>query len=262
MSLLSGIFSDIFARQENALTRIDPRTKLLIACIALLAVIISESPVLPLCVLFICFATTLAAGLPLRLVALRLAASMGVATVLLVLQSVMNGTTPWWTIPLFGWKIIVTKEGARAGFLIAARVLGAVSVVLLLSSVTPAHRIFCALRSLGVPQGWVEIALLMYRYIFVVLDIAGDLTAAQKLRLGYSSPRRGMSSLGMVAGTVIIRSMDQAVRTNEAMRTRGCGENIPIGPLQPMPRRDWGFIAAAACIFCGLYFFLELPFAR
>lgn len=257
MSLLSEIFSDLFARQDNFLTRIDPRTKLVVALAFLLAVIFSMTPVFPLCVLLLCVGTTAAVGVPARLIGLRLAASMGIAVVMLALQSVLSGVTPLWSLNAPGLKIVVTREGLQAGSLIAARVLGAVSVMLLLSSTTPAHRIFCALRALGVPQGWVEIALLMYRYIFLLLDLAADLTAAQKVRLGYSGVRRGLSSAGLVAGAVVVRSVDQAARTEEAMRVRGCGENIPIGPLLPLARRDWGFMVAAVCVLCGLFYVME-----
>jgi cobalt/nickel transport system permease protein len=131
------------------------------------------------------------------------------------------------------------------------------SVMLLLSSVTPAHRIFQALRALGAPQGWVEIAMLMYRYIFVLLDITVDVTAAQRVRLGYSSARRGLSSAGIVAGTVILRSMDQAVRTNEAMRVRGYRGDIPLGPMPPLTWRDARIIGVAAIVLGGVLFAAE-----
>lgn len=262
MSLLSEIFSDIFARQDNFLARVDPRAKLIVALAVLLAVIFSTNPVFPLVVLVLCVGTAVSVGVPARLIALRLAVPMGIAGFLLVVQSVCSGSTPLWTLNIHGWKIIVLQEGSRAGLQIAARVLGAVSVVFLLSSVTPAHRIFCALRALGVPRGWVEIALLMYRYIFVLLDIAGDLTSAQKVRLGYSNMRRGLSSAGLVAGTVLLRSIDQAIRTNDAMKARACGGSIPIGPLSPLARREWRLIFASVCVLCGLFFLMEIGFKR
>ena len=75
------------------------------------------------------------------------------------------------------------------GVLLGSRVLGAVSVMLLLSSVTPAYKIFGALRWFHVPEGWVEIALLVYRYTFLLSDQTADIAAAQRVRLGYSVVR-------------------------------------------------------------------------
>ena len=253
MSLLSELFSDLFARQDNLLARVDPRTKCIVALAALLAVIFSTKPLLPLLVFACCVGATVAIGLPKRLIALRLAAPMGMAAVLLVLQSVLTGSTPLWVFSPFGIHLAVTSEGLHAGLLIASRVLGGMSVMLLLSSVTPAHQMFHAMHALGVPQGWVEIALLMYRYIFVLLDLTADVTAAQKVRLGYAGVRRGLASASLVGGSVILRSMDQAVRTNEAMRVRGYHGTIPLAPMPRLTCRD-GRIVLASLVILSMVF--------
>ena len=257
MSLLSEIFSDLFARQDNVLTRVDPRTKLIVAGATLCAVIFSKTPGFPLVVLVLCIAATVAVGVPKRLVALRLAAPLGIASVLLLLQSFMAGATPLWTLAALGAKVTVSREGLACGLLLASRVLGGVSVLLLLSSVTPAHRIFRAMWALGAPQGWVEIALLMYRYTFVLLDIASEVTAAQKVRLGYAGMRRGLSSAGLLGGTVILRSMDQAVCANEAMRVRGYRGNIPLGQMPALVARDGWTIALSGAVLIGAFFAAE-----
>ena len=234
MALLSELFSDLFARQDNVLARIDPRTKLFVALTTLASVIFSRTPAVPLAVSVLCVGATVAMRVPLRLIALRLTAPLGIASVLLVLQSVFTGSTPLWTV----LGVTFTREGLQTGLLMGSRVVGGMSVMLLLSSTTPAHRIFLALRALGMSKGWVEIAMLMYRYIFVLLDLTADVTDAQRVRLGYSSVRRGLSSAGVVAGVVVLRAVDQAVRTNEAMRARGYRGDIPIGTLPPLARFD------------------------
>ncbi|MCX6900420.1 MAG: cobalt ECF transporter T component CbiQ [Verrucomicrobia bacterium] len=233
-----SLFSDFFACRDNLLSRVDPRAKLLVATTAILCVILSTSPALPVTVFFLSVAATLALRIPTRLVALRLAAPLGIVAVLALLQSFTSGATPLWSVPLGAWKLTATREGVHAAALTASRVCGAVSVVLLLSLVTPAHRIFHALRWFRVPQGWVEIAMLMYRYTFTLLDLTADLTAAQQLRMGYAGAGRALTSMGAVCGTVIIRSVDQAVRTHEAMVLRGYRREIPFGPMPPLAARD------------------------
>ena len=47
-----------------------------------------------------------------------------------------------------------------------------------------------------------------------------------------------MSSLSQVAGTVVVRSMDQAMRTYEAMTLRGYHETYPFAPLPKMGNLD------------------------
>ena len=104
---------------------------------------------------------------------------------------------------------------------------------------TPAYKIFGALRWFHVPEAWVEISLLVYRYTFVLLDQTADIAAAQRVRLGYSTLGRSLSSAGVLAGTVVARSMDQAMRTYEAMILRGYQGRLPLGPLPKIKAPDY-----------------------
>ncbi|XHR30781.1 MAG: cobalt ECF transporter T component CbiQ [Chthoniobacteraceae bacterium] len=257
MSLLSEIFSDLFAREENVLSRMDPRTKLVVAFSALIAIAFSREPLFPLMTALACLAGIAAVGVPLRIALPRLAAPLGIASVLLAWQALLTGQTPLWSLSAGGFTLTVTREGLQHGIPLACRVVGGVSVLMLLSFTTPMPRVFCAMRSMGVPQGWVEIALLMYRYIFVLLELAGDVTAAQKVRLGYAGLRRGLASAGVLGGTLLLRSVDQAVRTDEAMRVRGYHGEIPLGALPRLPGRDAWTLAGALAVLAVAFFASE-----
>src|SRR4030043_43443 len=78
------------------------------------------------------------------------------AIALAALQTFLTGTTPIFAFTLAGWEFTAKAEGLRQGMLLGARVLGAVSVVFLLSVVTPAHRIFQALRWFRLSRNWLE----------------------------------------------------------------------------------------------------------
>ena len=232
------LFSDIFTYRDNALTRIDPRVKLVIALAALIGVVTAERIVLPLFVFGVCLATIAALRIPAKLVAARLAAPLSIVAVLVIIQTFVTGTTPLFTITLGEWPFTAKAEGLRQGAFLGSRVLGAVSVVFLLSIVTPAHRIFQALRWFRISRNWLEIAILMYRYIFVLMDRVSDLASAQRLRLGYTRRGRAMRSFTALAGATIIHSLEQSQRTHDAMRLRGYRGTMPFGPLPAMGRRD------------------------
>lgn len=231
-------FSDIFAGRENVLTRLDPRAKLSAAAGGLLAVLFSRGAALPILLFAASLSGMFAVRLPARWVLSRLAGPAAIAAVLMLLQSVLVGVTPLFSVSVAGFRFTAMAEGARRGLFLAARVLGCSSIVLLLASVTPAHRIFHVLRWAGLPGGWVEIAMLTYRYAFVLLEQAAEVSAAQRVRLGYSRLRPSLSSAGTLGGTVFLRSMDQADRTYEAMRVRGYSGNVPFGAMGPMRRTD------------------------
>ena len=241
--MMFDLFSDIFTYRDNALTRIDPRVKLLVAVAALVAVVTSARPFLPLALFVLCLGTVAALRVPARLVALRLAAPLSTVAVLIVIQTFTTGTTPLFTLSLGGWTFTARAEGLKLGLLLGARVLGALSIVLLLGIATPAHRIFQALRSFRISKEWVEIAILMYRYIFVLMDRAGDLAAAQRLRLGYTARGRALASFAALAGATVVHSFEQAGRTHDAMRLRGYRGTMPFGPLPALGHRDIMLIA-------------------
>ena len=71
MSLISELFSDIFAQQDNWLTRLDPRTKLVVALVTLLCLMFSRNPVFPLFIVVLAVTSALAVKVPVRLVVLR-----------------------------------------------------------------------------------------------------------------------------------------------------------------------------------------------
>ena len=249
------LFSDIFTYRDNALTRIDPRVKLLIALAALIAVVTSARPVLPLAVFVLCLGTIAALRIPAKLVALRLAAPFSTVAILVVIPTFVTGPPPLFSLTLGGWTLTAKAEGLRQGLLLGARVLGALSIVLLLGIATPAHRIFQALRGFRISKEWVEIAILMYRYIFVLMDRAGDLAAAQRLRLGYTAPRRALASFTALAGATVVHSFEQAGRTHDAMRLRGYRGTMPFGPLPALGRRDRGLLALLLTVIAAAYGF-------
>jgi cobalt/nickel transport system permease protein len=232
------LFSDIFTYRDNALTRIDPRAKLVIALAALIAVVTAEWIVLPLSVFGISLVVVAALRIPARFVAARLAAPLSVVAVLVVIRMFVTGTTPLFTMTFGEWQLTAKAEGLRQGALMGARVLGAASTVFLLSVVTPAHRIFQALGWFRISRHWLEIAILMYRYIFVLMERVSDLAAAQRLRLGYRLRGRAMRSFTALAGATIIHSLEQSQRTHDAMRLRGYRGTMHFGPLPVLGRRD------------------------
>lgn len=251
------LFFDIFAYRDHAWTRADPRPKLVLALATILAIILSTRIVLPLALLALCLAALLALRIPPRLILERLAGPMGMVLVLILLQAFTRGSTAIWTFTLGGKELALTREGLWHGGLMGARVLGAVSVMLLFSAVTPAHKVFSALRWFRFPQGWVEIAMLMYRYTFVLLDHAADVASAQRVRLGYRGLRRSLSSLGTLAGAVLVRSIDQASHTHQAMMLRGYSGSIPLGPLPALRRREAGLALLVCLAVWTAYFILE-----
>ena len=122
---------------------------------------------------------------------------------------------------------------------------------------TPAAEILAALRWARVPRTWIEIAVLMYRYLHVFLEQAACVASAQRVRLGYSSLRRSFQSLGSLAGMVILRSLDQAEKSHEAMTARGYQGHLPLPAMPALPWRQAAVACAGVVVIAAAYVLAE-----
>jgi cobalt/nickel transport system permease protein len=118
---------------------------------------------------------------------------------------------------------------ARAGSL-AAHALAGTSAVLLLASTTPMSDLLPTLRRLRVPHAVIEVASLVYRLLFVLLESLRTIREAQTARMGYSSVRRSYRSSGVLAAAVLTRSWDRARRMQEGLAGRGMETGLRVLP--------------------------------
>jgi cobalt/nickel transport system permease protein len=221
---------------DSPLARFDVRTRVIVALAAIVAVVTSTRPWLPLAMFALCAGYWLAARESIRFALGRLAAPLGMAGLVWLWRALTTGGTPVASLDLGPWRLAATHEGLLSGALIASRVLGSVSVFIILCTTTPAHRLESVLRWARLPRTWLEIAMLMHRYIFILLEQAVSVVSAQKVRLGYRSLSRALGSMANLAGIVMLRSLDQAEKSHQAMVARGYTGTLPIPSLPAMPR--------------------------
>ena len=193
---------------DGRLARMDVRVKLILTVVAVLAVVLATRVWLPLAMFACCLVVLTAFHAPLRLTLHRFIAPLGIAAMICLLQAVMTGHTPLWSLPVGPWRLVVTREGLRSGALIAARVLGSIGPIIVLCTFTHVHEIFVALRWAKLPRTWLEIALLMVRSIFILFEQAASVMAAQKVRLGHAtSAARSVRSAAWPASSCCARSI-------------------------------------------------------
>src|SRR5262245_25227567 len=146
------LLSDIFTYRENRLTGVDPRAVLAVAVVAILLVLASSGPLLPLLATAAALATSLALRIPARITAARVSLPFGMVCVVFVLRLFTTPGEPLVDLHVGGWALHATREGLRVGGMAAVRVLGAASVLVLLGMVAPAHALFRALHWFRLPR--------------------------------------------------------------------------------------------------------------
>lgn len=221
----------------------DIRVRLVLTLAAILAVVASSSVCFGLTVLVCSLVALAMVRTSFGALLHRLAGPVMLAVVVLLARTLLTGTTPWAEFDLGVCRLTATREGFWAGALVASRILGSLGLVTLLCRNASMQELSAALRWARLPHAWIEIALLMYRYLHVFSSQAACVVSAQRVRLGYRNLRRSLESVGSAAGIVLLRSLDQAQKSHEAMVARGYRGAFPLPVLPPLSRSE----ATVAC---------------
>ena len=144
-------------------------------------------------------------------------------------EPLLEIVTPW-----FSWTLF--KSGTTMAVATFLRVAGGLSCLYFLVLTTTITDILITLRRLHVPLILIEMSLLIYRYIFVLLEIASQMNTAQEMRLGQTNWIKKIKSTALLAGNLFIRTLEQGERTFTAMSARGYDGEIRTLDDLPHPR--------------------------
>jgi cobalt/nickel transport system permease protein len=204
---------------HSPLGRIDPRWRL--AALALAVLVAALLRTVPAAAVAFAAALTLAgfARLPLRWYLERIA---GVALFVLFfaapLPFLLEPDQPAWH--WLGMR--VSSHGIAIALLLCLKAVTVVSLSLVLLIAGPLDATLKAAHSLRVPGVLIQLALLSYRYVFVLGDELRRLRVALRVR-GFRNraTRHSYRTLGHVAGILLVRGHERAERVGQAMRCRG-----------------------------------------
>lgn len=123
-------------------------------------------------------------------------------------------------IPVGEIYITGSYQSLRFGIQLIATALASVSCLYFLSLNTPMTDIMDFLRRIHCPVIIAELMLLIYRFIFVLLDTASAITTAQHSRLGNKNFRTSIKSFGALGASLFIRAMKKSNALYDAMEAR------------------------------------------
>ncbi|CCG42547.1 ABC-type cobalt transport system [Magnetospirillum molischianum DSM 120] len=138
--------------------------------------------------------------------------------------------------------LALARDGGAAAAAVVIRAAAALSCLLLLAVTTPAPDLVRGARRLGLSPEIAEMALLIWRFLFMLLESATAIRHAQDARLGWHGFRRSIRSLGLLVALLLPRALDRAQRLECGLAARGFDGSLPmLSPRQPVSLR---FIAA------------------
>ena len=230
---------------DSPLARWDARWKLAAVLLASAGVAALDHPAPAAAALGVALVLLAAARLPGRWVRNRLAA-LALATLpfLLILPFTLDAAGPGWNLG----PVRVSERGLLAGLAVSCRGLAIGSFGLILVGTAPPHHTLAAAHKLRIPGLLVLLALLAYRYAFLLGDELRRLRIALRVR-GFRARanRHGYRTLGHVVGATLVRGADRAERVADAMRCRGFdGRFHTLAAFRTTPADVGGFLLLTA----------------
>jgi cobalt/nickel transport system permease protein len=194
--------------------------KVIFAITTMLVSLISTSPVVPVLIaLFISFLIVFQAKIPWKFYLKFLSVPFLFGLITFIFMSLFFGGGAH-ILDLGIFNLAVTEDGFNLGLLTFSRVLAGFTCMAFLALTIPMTELFSELERLKIPQIVLELAMLMYRYIFIFLDEGLNMYHAQETRLGYSSLPKSFKSMGMLGSNLFIRTWVKGEQAHIAMESR------------------------------------------
>ena len=165
----------------------------------------------------------------------------------IVIVLISGGEHVYWSWdPLPFLALAITRESINTGFFIFCRVVGGMSALFFIALSTPMTDLFAVMRRCHVPDFVIDLAMIIYRTIFILMDQVRQIYHAQVMRLGYSTWRESITTFAAMCGAAFIASWDEGDDLIRAMDAR-CydGKFALLGECRPAGFRS----VATLCLF-------------
>jgi cobalt/nickel transport system permease protein len=137
-------------------------------------------------------------------------------------------------------EIGITKQGVYGVLMLTSRVMNSLALSLLVSYTTPFPEIIRALRVLKVPDSFLIIVTLSYKYIFIFAKTVEDMHLAKKSRMARQVSNA--EARRWIAGRFAFLFKKTRLRCEEifkAMVGRGFSDNIRLHGFRKLNLLDW-----------------------
>lgn len=217
----------------SGLRYVNAAEKFAFAMLTLLICVVSRSIAIAVIVLFVTGILTIQKG---KIPFSRYMRLLSVPVVFLLLSTlavmINISKTPLdaFAFPIGSYYITGSIEGVFKGIQLISTAFASVSCLYFLSLSTPVTDILDVMRRLHVPGLFLELMLLIYRYIFVMLHLASAITTSAHSRLGNRDIQTARASFGQMISSVFILSLKRSNALYNAMEARCYDGTIHVLP--------------------------------
>ena len=240
-SIERAVFTEEHARRRGWLQGIDPRAKLGMFLALILAASLANNLLILAALYLVILGTAYASRMPFDFFIKRVWLGIPFFAGIVIIPSIFLVPGPH----LFDLSIGPVRLGASVPGLIGAvifvaRVGVSVSLAVLLVLSTPWADLLKSLQALGVPQVFVLLLSMTYRYIFLFLHAANCLFEARKSRtVGRTQGSEHRRWISGSMGSLMNRSFQMSNEVYAAMAARGFTGRIRTYSAYRMTPADW-----------------------
>jgi cobalt/nickel transport system permease protein len=130
------------------------------------------------------------------------------------------------------WYLFVSYSGLMQAMEIVMRSLACFSCLLFILFTIPFAELLSILRQCRFPPVLLDLLLLMYRFVFLFLDVATQLQLAMAARGGYRTRQRWMQSVALLAGQLVVRSLQRYQQFSLGLTARGFNGQFQVYSTQ------------------------------
>ncbi len=161
-------------------------------------------------------------------------------------------------LPLFRYYLTFKGDAFYFAGNLILTALGAVSCLYFLSLTTPVTDLLYVLDILHCPGILVELLLLVYRFIFVLYDMAAAITVSQKSRLGNKDFKTSLHAMSGMLVMLLIRALKKSNLLYDAMESR-CynGKILVLRESARASRKEIVMAAAFEAVMLGICLLLR-----
>ncbi len=254
-TLEQSIFAEEIARERGLLQSIDPRVKVIGLIALLIAVGLSRSIFVIIGLYVFTLILAWASAVPMKFFIKRVWLFMPFFTGIIALPALF--ITPGPVLIQLPLNISITQTGALTAAFLLLRVSTSVSLAILLVLTTPWNTVLKALGVLHVPDVFVLILGMTYRYIYLLLHTVNDMFLSRKSRVtGKLSGAEERRLIAASAGALLGKSLHLSSEVYLAMQSRGFRGYPRTMDTFKMRSIDWayligGLVVTALAIWLG-----------
>ncbi len=236
------MFAEEVSLQAGLFQSLDPRLKIIVTLTLLIGVGMARNLWVIGGVYLLVLALALTSAIPADIFIRRVWLTVPLFTGIIAIPALfLIPGKPLVHLPL---GLIITETGARNVIFLLLRVGTSLSLVLLLILTTPWNTVLAALGVLKVPDMFILVLGMTFRYIYLLLHIANDMFLSRKSRvIGRMSAKQERHMLAAIGATLLGKSLAMSSEVYLAMVSRGYrGTVVTLKPFR-MQRRDWFWAA-------------------